>query len=234
MSQPGPSSMRLLSVIVSHDRCELTRVAVASYKATVAVPHTLIVVDNGSTDDTAEYLDSALRHDRIDHAVLLGENRYPGAAVNLAWEQGQLFVPGVTHLHRSDNDVLYLPGWCSEVQRTFHRQGGVGQVGLMLEKYEQGATNVGGNCVVALGVWKAGVRWREESWPALAGAATEDTYYSHAVTEAGYRVARVEQECIRHLGWDFDAYPDYYRRTAGERELGEHQLRAIFQDMSSR
>jgi glycosyltransferase involved in cell wall biosynthesis len=229
--------MELLSVIVSHDRRELTQVAVASYQATVTVPHVLIVVDNGSTDDTAEYLDAALERDAVDHVVLLGENRYPGAAVNYIWAEAleALYPAGFfTHLHRSDNDVLYLPGWCGEVRRTFDRHGGVGQVGLMLEKYEQGATNVGGNCVVPLGVWQAGVRWREESWPELAGAATEDTYYSHDVQQAGYRVARVERECIRHLGWDFDAYPEYYRRTAAERELHEHQLRRIFLDMQAR
>lgn len=227
--------MKLLSVIVTHGRLELTKVTVRSYRETVSVPHVLVAADNASDDATREWLDYALERKWLDALVLFDDNRYPGAAVNHVWANGlELLAPDATHVHRSDNDVLYLPGWCEEVERAFARAGAVGQVGLMLEKYEAGATNVGGNSVIDRRVLDAGVRWREEPWPQLAGAATEDTYYSHDVTQAGFRVARVERESIRHLGWDFDEYPDYYRRTAAERELDERQLRSIFDEMRRR
>ena len=223
--------MKLLTVVVSCDRLDLTKITVRSYNETVSVPHTLIVADNASTDGTREWLDYALERDWIDGAVFFDENYYPGAACNHVWENGLELFADVTHLHRSDNDVLYLPGWAEEVQRMFER-GDVGQVGLMLEKYEAGASNVGGNCVVARDVFgRDGVRWREGKWT---GGDTEDTYYSHDVRAAGWRVARVETPCIRHLGWMFDEYPDYYRRTAEERQLDEATLRRIFSEMLER
>ena len=99
------------SVIVSYNRLELTQQATASYRETVTLPHTLVVVDNGSDEETLEWL-SDNRNVVFGHLsyqlVTLGQNRYPGFATNRGWER---MPPETTLLHRADNDFVFSPGW---------------------------------------------------------------------------------------------------------------------------
>src|SRR3989337_1998920 len=119
--------MKLHTVFITYNRLELTKQALSSYLETVAVPHTLVVVDNASTDGTREWL-----LDDFDYGIhLLNKNRYPGFACNLGWAQAP---PDATHLHRADNDFSFLPGWCEQLQEVFTEK--VGQVGLRTDEEE--------------------------------------------------------------------------------------------------
>lgn len=236
--------MRLLSCIVAHNRVELTRRCVESYLATVTVPFQLIVVDNASTDGTRDWLlDELVKRD----PVALGEvtvtsrrtNDFPGAACNHGWaelidcQEGYFGVPKATLLHRSDNDIEYLPGWCDELARVLADQN-VGQVGLLEERYDQGCFNVGGTCVIRRELWDAGVRWEPMRWEQPEGAgplATEDTVMSADVTRHGFRIARVGREVVIHHGWDWEQYPDYYERSAAARGYDSGWLRGHFDRM---
>src|SRR3990172_9825520 len=104
--------MKLHTVFITYNRLELTKVAISSYLETVTVPHTLVVVDNASTDGTREWL-----LDDFDYGIhLLSKNRYPGFACNLGWER----APGsADFLHRADNDFKFLPGWCEQIKQIF-------------------------------------------------------------------------------------------------------------------
>src|SRR5262245_56081368 len=88
--------IHLHSVIISYNRPELTRQAYETYLATVSVPHSLLIVDNGSDEETQEFLRT------VECDVLtLQANHYPGYATNHGWKH---MPAGTTHLHRADND----------------------------------------------------------------------------------------------------------------------------------
>ena len=225
--------MRLLSCIVSHDRGALLRRTVESYLATVSVPFVLVIVDSASTEhETIEYLRQLQNEGR--YIIWIPENVYPGAACNEGWAFADSMVKWTsadeTFMHRSDNDVEYLPGWCEEVEHCF-TDPEVGQVGLMLDKFEVGATNVGGNCLIRKSLWNEGLRWDETTWKPLI---QEDGKMSGEIIRLGLRLVRVQRECIIHHGWDYEDYPDYYDRSATERGIGIPQLHAIFENMKKR
>jgi GT2 family glycosyltransferase len=180
----------LLTVVVSFNRLELLKQTVKSYKATVTLPHSLVIVDNGSDAETVKWLRASKHEVRY-----LGENRYPGFAANFGWQDG--LAASTRYLHRSDNDVEYLPGWCDEVVRMFDTHPTLGQVGLRTLEEEGAHAAVGGNCVIRREVWEAGVRYREEPWGAIVH---EDAHMSGTVAAAGFAWARVERPCIVHQG----------------------------------
>ena len=197
--------MKLLSVVVSYNRLDLLRLTLRSYRATVRGPHALLIVDNGSDAETVDYLKASMLP-----CVFLGENRFPGYATNYGWG---LLLEGLRAdhlLHRSDNDVEYLPGWCDEVRERFAANPQLGQLGLRTIHEEGIHPNVGGNCVVRSSVFQQ-VRWDEEAW--RPGRATEDFYYSRAVEEAGYDWERVLEPCIVHHGIGTPASDPYYAET---------------------
>lgn len=211
-----------------HDRPELTLRTIGSYLDTTRETETLLViVDSGSGPDTRDLLDRMAMANMLVRRF--DANVYPGRACNHGWEHALALAPDITHLHRSDNDVEYQAGWADEVEAAF-TDPTLGQLGLLEERYEQGAPNVGGNSVISRDLWAAGLRWDETAW---APGIQEDGRMSTAVRAAGRTVSRVGRECVRHLGWDFDAYPGYYRASAAARGLDEAWLRDHFDRMRS-
>ena len=209
--------MKIHTCIISYNRLDLTRQAIDSYLATVSVPHTLVVVDNGSEPDVQRDL---LREYKIP-LVLLDENRYPGYACNLGWGMAPA---DADFLHRADNDFAFLPGWCEEVQRVFKSRK-VGQVGLRtgLEE-ERGQYNVGGNNVIRRKLWEKGLRYDERPWPQLCEEVgpghTEDSLMSPAVTRMHYTWTRVKKPCIVSLAHEDPADP-YYEAVWRDRGIFE-------------
>ena len=198
------------SVIVSYNRLELTQQAIRSYLDTVTLPHSLIVVDNGSDYHTVHQIEQDLVDAGEGMLVLLGENRYPGFATNRGWEA---MPPATTLLHRADNDFAFLPGWCDHVMAVLENQA-VGQVGLRTGDEELWNThNVGGNCVVRRKLWDKGLRYDERPWgEGYDPGWTEDSLLSPAVVRLGYRWARVAVPCIRSLSWE-DPTDPYYQES---------------------
>ena len=199
------------TVIVSYKRPELLKMTLESYLATVSVSYELAVVDNGGCPEALEICDE------YDIAVLaLGENRYPGYSTNVGWDHFAGFPYKNWLLHRSDNDIEYLPGWCEEVMRHFDADVKLGQIGLRTVEEEGRHPNVGGNCVVRAEVFEQ-VRWSEEPWrPGVKG---EDYYFTTAVAEAGWNWTRVSQPCIVHRGAQWPERPTdpYYAESWGAR-----------------
>ena len=195
------------TVVVSYKRPELLRETLQSYVDTVSVPYELLIVDNGSSPEAIE-----VAREFAVPVIELGENRYPGYSTNVGWDNlGSDWL-----LHRSDNDIEYLEGWCEEVFRCFEADPRLGQLGLRTLGEEGNHPNVGGNCVVRPEVFKQ-VRWSEDPWrPGVKG---EDYFYSTMVQQFGWNWARVEQPCIIHRGAQWPERPTdpYYAESWGAR-----------------
>lgn len=210
--------MKLFTAMVSFNRLELLKSTINSYLETVSIPFELVIVDNGSDTETIDWLASTdLR------VLLLGENRYPGFAANRGWE----LAGDADLLHRSDNDLRYLPGWSDALLERFrrgHGRGGegnevrrVGQVGLMTDAQEgRRMPAVGGNMAISRAVYDAGVRYTERGWDEIPW---EDGMMTSAVVGAGFGWARVSTQCLVHMGDPPDFNDPYYRETYGIRGI---------------
>lgn len=200
--------MKLHTVLVTYNRLDLTKEVLKSYLETVSVPFSLSLVDNHSHDGTAEWL---LQHVADGVTVhVLAKNRYPGYACNLGWSDAPA---DATHLQRCDNDHVFLPGWCEEVEDMF-KTAKIGQIGLRTNEEELFAkTNVGGNCIIRRELWDQGLRWDERPWPQLRDEVgkgfTEDSFMSPAVRQMGYTWTRVRQPCIVPISPEHTTDPYY-------------------------
>ena len=202
--------MLIGTVVVSYKRPELLLRTLESYLDTVTLPYELRMVDNGGCNQALEV--AAMLG---VETVKLGENRFPGYSTNVGWDLLAALDP--TYLHRSDNDVEYLPGWCDEVVARFSENAHLGQLGLRTLDEEGPHPNVGGNCVIRSRAFEA-VRWQEGPWQR--GVATEDYWYSKAVREAGFDVDRVRTPCIVHHGYAHPDYSDYSKETWAAKGYG--------------
>ena len=221
--------VKLHTVFITHNRLELTKRAIESYLETVTLPYTAIVMDNGSDAEMQRWLLYNYNPSYPEAGwglVLLGENWYPGKACNNGWAMAP---DDATHLHRADNDHIFLPGWCEAVEEEFQAKK-VGLVGLRTSEEELHArTNVGGNCVIRRELWNKGLRWDERTWPELRDqlgeGITEDSLLSPAVVAMGYTWTRVRRPCIQPISSELpDQDPDwpYYLQTFRDRGIHKH------------
>lgn len=211
------------TVLISYERYELTEQAVESYLATVEGEYSLIVVDNGSQRFVRQKLQNLCLRNRRSGAeislLLLPANRYPGYAANLGWFHAE---DRAELLQRADNDFLFLPGWISEVERMFAANPKLGQLGLRTDEEELFApNNVGGNCIIRREVWESGLRYDERPWPEYPPGWTEDSYFSPAITRAGWEWDRVESPCIVSISKE-SGDDEYYRQSWAARRIHGH------------
>jgi len=209
------------SVIVSYNRPELTDQAIRSYWASVRLPHSLVVVDNGSHQDTVKMLRRMAKMHGFQF-LELGENRYPGYATNFGWA---LMPEETTLLHRADNDFVFLHGWDQHVAEMFAANPALGQLGLRTDAEELfNANNVGGNNVIRRQLWDEGLRYDERSWPDIARKVpgyTEDSFFTPAVKKLGWDWGRVTRPCIVDMAGNIGdgRYDEYLLQTRKDRKL---------------
>jgi len=229
----GSRPVKLHTVFITYNRLELTKQTIESYLETVTLPFTLLVFDNGSTDGTTQWLTqlpSLVGWDIVPEGYVWAfherENKYPGYACNQGWAEAPA---DATHLHRADNDHVFLPGWCEAVEHEFQPEK-VGLVGLRTSEEELHArSNTGGNCVIRRSLWDEGLRWDERSWPDLRDQVglgiTEDSLMAPAVLRMGYTWTRVRRPCIVPISSELpDSDPDwpYYLQSFRDRGIHKH------------
>lgn len=212
--------MKLLCVVVTHNRRAYTERCLASLRAHGDENFKIVVVDNASTDGTQQLAD-----------IRNTKNLYPGAACNIGWHHGlQTFDADL--LMRSDNDIEYLDGWREEVEDKFTNLWELGLFGLhnRHEDYDghppvtdhKGVNvqwgNVGGNCVMRRQLWDAGLRWNPGAW--APGGQDEDTRMSHEVKKHGLIIGCAIPVLCNNMSFHrYEDYPEYYDRTAAVRGL---------------
>lgn len=213
--------MRLLTCVVTFNRLAYTQRCIGSYLDTVGTDAHLVIVDNGSTDGTRDWL--AQFGERVIYAE---SNLYPGAATNRGWDHG-LASFDAELLHRSDNDIEYLPGWRRHVEEMLAAWPEVALLGLLNLHEDRGTDDrdetgievvprVGGNVVMPARLFRGGLRWREGAW---APGRDEDGPMSWDAARHGW-VARLRRTVANNLAFNRALeYPEYYQATAKARGI---------------
>lgn len=228
--------MRLLIVLITHNRSDYTKLTLKALKSTITLPHYLVAVDNASSDATAIYLMNQKKEGKIDNVIINEDNLYPGKACNMGWIEGLKNYPSATHLMRLDNDMSLEPGWDTLAQEYFDKIPQLGQVGLdfdggeeKLPKMYNGMTLytwpyiVGGPCIIRREIFDSGVRYDETPWRSQGynrPTEQEDAKLSREIKKEGYIVGHMS----KRLSYTFatkdnwkSSYPEYYKKTMAER-----------------
>lgn len=230
--------MKLLTVMVTHNRLSYTKQTLENYLSTVTVPQFLVVVDNASTDDTRQWLEMQSSKGKINYLLLNDKNYYPGAAANFGWAKGLEFYPEATHLMRLDNDMAFAKGWSEVAKKYFEKIPKLGQLGLdygpmndpNAEEFDEeynGMTinsfpgNVGGTMIMRKEIWADGIKYDTTPWGHDKETPTpqEDAKLSDDIFAAGWKFGH---STVR-LAWcidNWDDYPEYYIKTMTDRGYG--------------
>jgi glycosyltransferase involved in cell wall biosynthesis len=213
---------------LSWNRHSLLETTVTSYLATVSVPYELIIVDNGSSDGSPEFIRSVCAGHRHRQAILLAQNR-GGEALNLAMDRAR-----GRYIQISENDIEYLPGWDKELLRKFDLFPELGQISpfspvphseegeVWVEKPASPLTrertsilvagaNVGTSCIIRRELWDRGIRWHNIESSVF--RFPDDGWFSRDVKALGYLVAWNDVYTVVDWGCHIDEYAaniDYY------------------------
>lgn len=224
--------MKLLIVLVTHNRLEYSKRTLRGLWDTLEVPYYLMVVDNASTDGTQEYMSSLVKRNKIDKFIANGQNLYPGKACNQAWQMGLLQYPQATHLARIDNDMHFEKGWDKRAEEYFETIDRLGQLGLDFDGGENKMPTfyngmgliewpgcVGGPNIIRRQIFDEGNRYDESPWEGSRSPVQEDSRFSKKIKQDGWLVGHMDER----LSWTFankenwSDYPDYYLKTMHDR-----------------
>jgi glycosyltransferase involved in cell wall biosynthesis len=202
------------TVMLCWNRLPLSQRALDSYRATVTVAHELILIDNGSTDGTRDWIQTV-----PDVTGLVFDRNDPAAALNEALGRcrGRL-------LHVMENDYLYAPGWDRYVLDCFERIPDLGQLGLIIGvpglrgEPRAGLVHRARENVCTTSVFRRelffahGVRVHGHY---LGHRYPDDHDLSQQIRRAGWLIAWPDVELARHLGIEDEEFrrdPVYYVR----------------------
>ena len=216
-------------VVVTYNNVHLTALCLASLQAQKPWPRCeIVVVDNGSTDETADYLRHVEAHSEGVRVILNRENLGFAAANNQA-----LRDVSSDYVVLLNNDTIVTHGSLAALIRHLHGDGSLGLVGPVTNNVgNEARIHVGYSSLADLASWSEG--WMRDHdgetfdipMAAMFCVASrrdvlervgllderfgiglfEDDDYSRRVREAGYRVA-----CAR------DSYVHHWRRAAFNR-----------------
>lgn len=226
--------MNILTCVVTHDRLPYSERTLRSLREGA---DWIVVADNASTDGTTEWLlDVAVRDDLVDGVVFNERNLYPGAACNIGWHEGLTRLSYATLLHRSDNDIVYHPGWADHVEQVFAAHPKLGLYGVLnlAEDFPDGQPvaphtvdgvtvnrywpRIGGNVVIRRELWDQGLRWMPGPWKP--GGQDEDGEMCAQVEAAGFYHANAVEPIASNIAFGrYADFPSYYDRTAAVRGL---------------
>jgi predicted O-linked N-acetylglucosamine transferase (SPINDLY family)/glycosyltransferase involved in cell wall biosynthesis len=117
--------------IVTFNRLEFTRQAIASIVKYTSYPHTITVVDNGSSDGTQEYLNELKELGLVKNVLLLESNIGVAKASNIAWKQ----EPNSLYYLKYDNDIVVEKNnWLSNLVSISDAVPEIGVIGYNFEQ----------------------------------------------------------------------------------------------------
>lgn len=199
------------TVLLNWNRKYLLKKTIFSYLETISVPFELIIIDNGSTDGSQEFIKNFCENKSNCDSIILPSNK-GGKALNLGLKRSKS-----KYLHVSENDFTYKIGWDKKMLKTFKKFPELGQLSLFAPFKNQNIIkmekedcviyvtnkNVGTSSMFRREIWDQGVRWgnvgTEYKFP-------NDSAFSQAVKCAGYLVAWTDKTLVINHGHQIDEY----------------------------
>lgn len=114
-------------IILTLNQMEYTRKCIESIDSQTHIPHEIIVVDNGSTDETLAYLHSLEKKNRHRKGMTIVANKE-----NLGFAGGNNVGLGLskgTYVLMMNNDIVVTPGWLDLLIATAEKSPKIGIVG---------------------------------------------------------------------------------------------------------
>jgi len=231
LKKGNDENVLISTVLINWNRCHLLKKTIESYLDTVSVPFELLIVDNGSTDDSRDFIENICHQHPQIKGILLTQN-VGGEALNLGLEQAK-----GTYFHISENDLEYLPEWDTELLTKFKTFPKLGQLSLFSPEFqsEKGEIwtnhpaepiiekehkifltkkNVGTSCIIRREIWDKGVRWKNVINPEhLEVKLPDDGDFSNLVKNLGYWVAWNNKYTVINWGHNVNEWIkhlDYY------------------------
>jgi glycosyltransferase involved in cell wall biosynthesis len=212
-------TIQLSTVMLCWNRLSLSRQCLDSYLQTISMPHELIIINNGSTDGTKQWLEGLAADPRID-TIIHRPNNEPTMALN----EGLSRCRGL-YLHIMENDMVYLDGWDRYVLDRFRRLPDLGQLSILrgpawLLGAKHGGlvilsrANVGSSSVIPRQVFfEHGIRFES---PRRDGFYNWDVPFSAKIRDLGLLIAWPDKDLAINVGHqpaEFARDPDYYIRN---------------------
>jgi glycosyltransferase involved in cell wall biosynthesis len=237
----GPAvSDRLVIFTLTMNRLEYTKRMLTSLNRCLSEPYTHIIVDQGSTDGTVDFLEDIYvldggKDEGRFRVILLSQNIGISAASNLALDMIDEDYPNTKYVWKIDNDCEILS---REMDRSFMDIEDQFDGRVVLSPYVQGLReNAGGApryatveresppCVLGLSYHLGGIcefaskksydGFRFDEGDTLSGS--QDSSYSAWVGSHGMMLAYCENLYCEHMDstdGQHKKYPDYFKKRA--------------------
>ena len=125
--KPRSAQLLISIIILTHNQVEYTKKCIESIFTHTKEPFELIIVDNGSTDGTVEYLESEVRGRRAEVRIIKNKENLGFAAGN---NQGMATARG-DYILLMNNDIVVTPNWLGRMISCAERDSKIGIVGPM-------------------------------------------------------------------------------------------------------
>jgi O-antigen biosynthesis protein len=206
--------------MVTYNRLDLTKKTIDFLFKSTAHPFSLVIVDNGSSDGTPEYLttlptlcDGPLRE---VHLIILKENKGIAIGRNLALKKADELKP--TWYCTIDNDVKLPQGWLEDSIKTLQANKNYGAIGVNFEPkpyplvtlndctfQDKPAGNLGTACMVFRKQLHQMIGFFNTEYNKYG---LEDSDFGIRARVAGFKLGYVKQMGI-HLGEDNNEVNEY-------------------------